>query len=412
MTNKLNKEEYLGSQNKTFCMAPWIHMHYMPTGEVLPCCVWPYDEPLGDVTHDSIYEIWNNSKYKSIRKQMLSGQLPKGCLNCKEKDNAGAHSMRKHMNFKFTHLFDEMMEKTLEDGTLTDFKMAYFDVRFSNICNFKCRGCSPALSSSWLSDHEKLYDYKSKKSKYIQIFPNSKFENELRELLPFVEEVYFAGGEPLIMREHYIILDELIKMGKTDIRLVYNTNMSILKFKNKNILNYWSQFKNLFVSVSIDDFEERGEYFRKGMSWAETIENIKTVKQLCPHALITVNCTVNIMNILNLFNLHSKLVELNIIEPENSIINLMLDPEEYSIQVLPPSLKKKVEEKFRRFLFVCEQKYPGKFEVLKNNFLPVIQFMNAKDNSHLFGKFISRTEKLDEIRGENFRAVFKEFSDY
>ncbi len=407
---KINKNELLNSENKTFCMAPWVHMHYMPTGDVLPCCVWPYTDPIGNVKEDSLYTIWNNKKYNSIRTQMMNGKLPNGCKNCKEKDQAGAHSMRRHMNMKFAHLFDEMMEKTSKDGQLAKFKMAYFDVRFSNICNFKCRGCSPALSSSWLDDHEKLYNYKSDSSKYVQIFPNERFEKEMIELLPSVEEVYFAGGEPLIMREHYLILDELIRIGKTNIRLVYNTNMSILRYKDKSIIDYWSQFKNLFVSVSIDDSEKRGEYFRKGMNWKETIENIKSIKRNLPHALVSVNCTVNIMNIFNLFSLHAKLVDLNIIKPEHMIINLMLDPEEYSIQVLPPEMKKVIESKFKIYNFVCSEKYPKYADHLYNTFNSVIQYMNSCDNSHLFSNFISRTEKLDEIRGENFRGIFDEFS--
>jgi MoaA/NifB/PqqE/SkfB family radical SAM enzyme len=310
-----------------------------------------------------------------------------------KKDAAGAHSMRRHMNHSFANHFDEMMANTNEDGSLNKHKMAYFDVRFSNICNFKCRGCSPALSSSWLDDHQKLFDYESDRSKYIQIFPNEKFEKDLIELLPTVEEAYFAGGEPLIMKEHYLILDELIKLGKTDIRLVYTTNMSILKFKGKSIVDYWSQFKNLFVGVSIDDFGKRGEYFRKGMNWEETVENIKIIKEQCPHAYFTANCTVNIMNVLNIFDLHRKLVDLDIIQPHDIVINLMLDPDEYSIQVLPEEIKRLVEKKFQKHMIYCSQKFPEQYDYIRSRFTSIINYMNSKDNSDLFEQFINRTEK-------------------
>ena len=36
---------------------------------------------------------------------------------------------------------------------------------------------------------------------------SSKTINELKELLKDVDHIYFAGGEPLIMKKHYEILD-------------------------------------------------------------------------------------------------------------------------------------------------------------------------------------------------------------
>lgn len=403
----MNKEK---RNNDGFCVAPWLHMHFMPNSEVLPCCVWPYDKPVGNISKDSIYDIWNNDEYKAIRKSMLDGVLPKNCFNCKQKDEVGASSLRKHLNSFFPHHMDFIKRNTSEDGTIKEFKMSHLDVRFSNICNFKCRGCSPALSTAWYEDYQKLYSYQSEEAKFIQIFPNDRFQKELFDLLPTVERAYFAGGEPLIMREHYQILDELIRLNKTDIQLHYNSNASVLKFHDYDIIDYWSKFKKIFFSVSIDDIGKRGEYFRKGMDWKKTIENIKLVQEKCPHVAINVNITVNIMNVFNLPQIHQKLVSLKAIIPSMFNFNLLLDPEELSIQVLPKEMKVKVEANIQKYLNICKLVFVEDFQFLKHTFQYVLDFMHAKDHSHLMNKFIERTEKLDEIRKENFRETFGEFS--
>ena len=40
---------------------------------------------------------------------------------------------------------------------------------------------------------------------------NESFIDEIIEILPSVDHIYFAGGEPLIMDEHYRILEEIQK---------------------------------------------------------------------------------------------------------------------------------------------------------------------------------------------------------
>jgi organic radical activating enzyme len=146
------------------------------------------------------------------------------------------------LNDEFKEFYDECMENTNDDGSLKEFKMRYFDIRFSNICNFKCRTCGGGFSSQWEQE-----DLKSKVT-YARVFPkndNPDFLQDIVEQVPNLKTAYFAGGEPLITEEHYILLEEMIRTKKSDhIQLRYNTNMSNLKFKNKDLLALWKHFKN------------------------------------------------------------------------------------------------------------------------------------------------------------------------
>jgi hypothetical protein len=149
----------------------------------------------------------------------------------------------------------------------------------------KCRSCGPEFSSL----HAKEYlDKKADKEKLKQYFnmddivvtsnKGNKFFKNLKPYLKDVEEVYFAGGESLITPEHYQTLDEWIAQGKTDIDLSYTTNFSVFKFKDKNVIDYWKQFKSVQIFASLDGMGKVGEYLRSGTDWKEIEDNIKMIK--------------------------------------------------------------------------------------------------------------------------------------
>ena len=146
--------------SKSFCILPWIHLNVMPNSTIIPCCVSPYDDLYGNGAEQSFNEIWNSEKFKALRKKMLAGEDVIGCTRCHKLEDSGFRSMRQEMN-QFFKKYIHLIEQTKEDGGLDQFSLKYIDVRFSNLCNFKCRSCGPTLSSSWFEDHQNLYNYKS-----------------------------------------------------------------------------------------------------------------------------------------------------------------------------------------------------------------------------------------------------------
>ena len=56
---------------------------------------------------------------------------------------------------------------------------------------------------------------------------------QLEPHLDHVEQIYFAGGEPLMMEEHYNILEELVRRKRFDVRLIYNTNFTHTELRGK-----------------------------------------------------------------------------------------------------------------------------------------------------------------------------------
>ena len=63
----INKEHV----SESFCVLPWMHLNVQPNGEVFQCCMAPHDRPVGDVTKNTLPEIWNNHSMKDIRNKCI-----------------------------------------------------------------------------------------------------------------------------------------------------------------------------------------------------------------------------------------------------------------------------------------------------------------------------------------------------
>jgi radical SAM protein with 4Fe4S-binding SPASM domain len=64
------------------CIAPWQRMSILSTGEVLPCCNF-YGRylPVGNVNHNSIFQIWNSELIQKVRENLSANSSPV-CATC------------------------------------------------------------------------------------------------------------------------------------------------------------------------------------------------------------------------------------------------------------------------------------------------------------------------------------------
>jgi radical SAM protein with 4Fe4S-binding SPASM domain len=382
-------------------------MNVMPDSSVLPCCVSPYDATYGNGKTESLKEIWNSEKFKTLRNNMLNEKASAGCARCYHLENSGFKSMRQEMNNFFKDSIP-LAEKTKDDGSVSEMQLKYIDIRFSNLCNFKCRGCGPALSSSWQKDHDELFQSKPGEVKVKSIAVNSPyFWKELFSLIPHAEVIYFGGGEPLITKEHYEVLSTLNALGKHDIELRYTTNLSQLNYGDYNLSEIWKNFKKVTLGISIDDIGNRAEYFRHGTKWPVIEKNLQTLMTKYPQIIRSVNCTVNLMNVFHFSEIYEYTVLNGIVEPHEFNVNLLLDPDEMRIDVLPQHLKQKITVRLTKFRFKL-QCMDSKFHYALRDIDSILNFMNASDKSHLIPEFIEKTAKLDKIRGEDFSSTYPE----
>jgi radical SAM protein with 4Fe4S-binding SPASM domain len=413
--SELTEEEYRKlTKSETFCMLPWMHMHAFPDGRVYPCCLADYWHPVGDLRKNTMKEVWNQDAYKKMRKNMLADKPCKECSKCYEQEQHGAFSMRNDSNRNYGHLIKEI-KNTKEDGTHEEFKIRYWDVRFSNLCNFRCRSCGPIFSSNWYNDHVKLYnrvpDVLGRDMARVEYAAGDEdgMLEQMEEHVPFLEQVYFAGGEPLIMKEHYYLLEKLIDAGKTDIRLQYNTNFSELAFKDKHVFEYWKHFKNVSVGASLDGMGAQAELIRKGTDWSQTVNNRERMMQEVPHVDFYVSSTVSSMNVLHVLDFHREWTRLGLIKAKDWNINICQSPEWYRIDIFPTEFKERV-------IYPAYEKHIAWLEPQDNlrrattGYQSLLSLMKATDASEQWPRFVEETAKLDGVRGENFWTTFPEFA--
>jgi organic radical activating enzyme len=277
-------------------------------------------------------QVWNQEPYRNLRKNMLAGTPSKECSKCYEQERNGFISMRNSTNKNFgQHI--AIVDQTKSDGEFEDFKLRYYDIRFSNLCNFTCRTCGGWFSSSWYTEEEELYGKRS----YPKIMFAGRTETDMWEQLephiPYLEQVYFAGGEPMMMEEHYRILKELVKREMFDVKLIYNTNFSRLTLKDDNVLDYWKLFSNVSIGASLDGMGAKAEYIRKGTKWDQIVRNREQMIERCPNTDFYVSSTVSLYNALHVSDFHRSWVDQGLVKAQDWNVNILQGPERDRIDV-------------------------------------------------------------------------------
>ena len=402
------KSRFMLSESKTFCIYPWIHMHAWPTGQAYPCCHAKQHPVYGNVRTHTLKEIWNDSQMKKLRMNMLTETPSETCSKCYEQEDAGFFSGRQSANKHHGHHIQKVHD-TKPDGTYDEFAMSYWDIRFSNLCNLKCRSCGHIFSSQWYQDQAKLAggDWKEHNTA-LNIAGRSPTDmwEQLIPHLDYVEQIYFAGGEPLLMDEHYQILDELDRRGRYDVRLIYNTNFTHTELKNKSVFEYWKKFHSVAVGASLDAMGPRGEYIRKGTDWTVVEANRRKMLEVCPRVDFYISPTLSIMNALHLPDFHRDWVEKGLLNPQDLNVNILQDPVYYRIDIAPKEYKQKIKNKLEAHLeWLRPLDHLNRATV---GFESAINFMMSTDNTHLIDTFWRKTHELDAIRNENILDIIPE----
>ena len=410
----------LFKNTKAYCTMPWVHLHVTTGGWVRPCCIADWNQPLGNIKEETYDELWNNQEFRDFRRRLMLDQKDSRCSACYEKEKAGEWSQRLDSFRKFQETAAPWVLNTQEDGTSLDSKPVYWDIRFSNICNMRCRMCGHFSSSRWFQDAKKLNEDHGDRS-YLQgtydtqaiiTGTNDSMEllNRLEEYLPYVEELYFAGGEPLIMDEHYRILEFLYKHELWDTRIRYSTNLSKLTYKRSDVVELWKNFKWVECVASVDTFGPRAENLRKDTVWDEIVANAERIKREAPNVWFRIAPTVQIMSIYTIPKLHLDWVARGLINPNDCFYNILSTPKHHNIQALPPHMKDEVEQIYLDYWKQLETEYPdARKHDVKMTMDQTLQFMrdDQLDESYL-QTFVTKTKQLDQLRGENTPAAFPE----
>lgn len=404
--------------SNSFCIIPWVHLHTWPNGKVFPCCLANSDYPVGNLKDNTMEEIWNSPDMKNIRKQLLNGEKPMVCSRCYMQEEKGSASFRVSSNNQWSHHIDNALETTLEDGTNNNFKLNYWDFRFSNVCNFKCRMCGPELSSSWYDDQIKMFGSSTTPRALINANDISKEDMMIYvdRFINDVEEIYFAGGEPLIMEEHYKILEKLIAAGNTKCRIRYNTNFSFLKFKQWDVMELWKPFiaenpDNVRVFASLDGIGKGAEYSRKGTKWSLIESNIKKLHDA--GMTMRTSTTVSIFNIFELPAFVDRMYELGVTLDNMQMNNVLTFPDYYCINLLPKELQIQAIANLEKHLdSIKHLQYAERIGEAYQTIVKYFDLPSIRPKEEIYKDLKRFTELKDKHRNESFIDTYPYYKEW
>lgn len=447
------REIYKLTGSYSFCALPWIHMATRPNGDARLCCVTNAsgastgDHEVGLVRkedgapanfgRDTPLSAWNNNYMKSVRKTFLEGNIPASCTKCFEEETNGVVSKRLWEMYEWNRDnldFAQLIKDTQEDGTVPEV-IRYFDLRLGHTCNLKCVMCSPHDSSRWVQENAELVSRTKSPIVIKQIEWNDKqFDNywyekeefweQIYNQIPNITQLYFAGGEPLMIKEHKKFLLEIIKRGyNKQISLRYNSNGI---FVNQEIIDIWAQFKQVRYAFSIDAITDRNNYIRYPADWKQIEESLWMMDNSPDNIHCAIACAVQILNIGHIIDfakwkLSQGFKKINKFKLDDyttggGIINLHLlyIPTFLSARLLPLEDKLKLQQQFIEFKQWLWDNYTQDDNFWNVNpygwkrWESILKFVMAEDHSHLLPDFKEYINNLDNMRNLNSKQIFPE----
>ena len=395
-------------KSPTFCVLPFMSMAISPSGNLRICCnsrkgknlILKRDGSPYKIYKDDLKSAWKAPLYRKIRTQMLNGEKPEICSPCFQEESAGIESARIGYNRKY---YNEYYQ---HDTPKYD-NIKYLDLRLGNKCNLRCRMCSPYTSSSFLKEWSQLTqksesstikaltEHEKKKFKNLS-WPDEMDFNKLLKDLKNIEEIYLTGGEPLLIKNQYVLLETIIQKGFAEkIKLKYNTNLT--RYDSK-IFELWKLFKQVFLSVSIDGFGNLNNYIRYPAKWDQLEKNINQMvayKNQNKNLKMEIDCTVQMYNITQMKPF------LLWVKKQNIYLhfNILDSPIFLNVRVLPDELKQKAEEDLSLF-----QK---DFNVAR-----IINYMKQESWNYHLKDFFEYTDLLDQSRNQTLEKILPEFSKF
>ena len=440
--------------SKTFCILPWIHIATRPNGDARLCCgsnasgANTGDHTVGLVkktngepanfNKESPLDALNGEYMRDVRLSILDNKIPDSCTKCFDEESNGVVSKRLWEMHHWSDKLDikTIISKTQHDGTVPPI-IRYFDLRLGHTCNLKCIMCSPHDSSKWVEDYDTMMEMSESLEVKNQIswnkstfnnnwYKNDKFWDQVFDQIPNITELYFAGGEPLMIKEHKRFLLEILRRGyNTNIGLRYNTNGI---FVTDEMIDIWKQFRKVKIAFSIDNVAERNWYIRYPTEWSIVLNNLRKLDDTPANIEISIQAAVQIFNIKMLPEFAKWKISMGFKKINNyyvgdhqsggGLINmhLLYLPTFLSARILPQKDKEEIRNKFAEFKNWLWNNYRQDDDFWKDNpygwnrWEAILKFIEAEDHSLQVVDFKEYVNNLDKIRFLKAKEIFPELS--
>ena len=427
------------ANSKSFCPLPFIHMATRPNGDVRLCCTSNASgagivdaKEIGLVTDSfgtrmnlrdqTVEEVWNSEFMRNTRLKLLNNCVPDSCKKCFEEESKGIKSKRywETQVWRERLDLDEVVESMSDDGSMP-VNIPYFDLRLGNLCNLKCVMCSPHDSSAWIKEWKiqtpqytnpiLIQDQGWDRTMDYTWYQKGSFLESMKNQAEYIKELYFAGGEPLLIPEHEKILRFMVESGySNNCILRYNSNGTEI---SDTMLELWNHFKLVKFNFSIDAFGTKNDYIRYPSQWDNIVSNLHKLDNTPDNIVVNVACAVQLLNVKYLdelvdWKMSQNFKKVNTKQYGAGLIGLHLVylPSYLNVKVLPVQEKQLVAERIYKLI----EKYSSvEFDndpYGKQRWLGLISYMNSEDWSHKLPATIEYLTITDKTRNTDYKTTF------
>ena len=459
LENQALLKEELNQVGKGFCLAKWNQVSILlQTGQTHSCHhPYPHVVPLDELKKNPS-ALHNTELKKGLRASMLKGGRPKECDYCwnVEDANPGAFSdrtMKSGEGWAFPY-FDKIKDSDPNENI----QPTYVEVSFSNQCNMACGYCDPKSSSNWQHEIATKGHYPTSgmfnntewmEREGIVPIPHTKpnpyrdaFWKWFPDMWPGLHTFRITGGEPLLHKDTFKVLDYIIENPTVNPRLEMSVNSNFsgpqdltdefidkVKYITDNDL-IW----NFTLFTSIESWGKQAEYMRDGMDTEKFWNNIDKFLTVCQKPEATIMATYNITSVSSYHHVIEKVFDLKKKHYNGKRYRhyaIILDtsylrhPEFLSVRILPIKWSEKIREDVGIMEKYAEEKYTyiyghghsGYYDFEREKLRRVADYIEApmEDVGNLlklrsdFAKYI---DEFDKRRGKNFVETFPEMEDF
>jgi organic radical activating enzyme len=439
----------------SFCIAKWkqVTLH-LQTGHNHSCHhPVTHKIPLNELAYNP--SALHNTQYKKLqRKDMLEGKRPSECDYCWKVEDSAPNALSDRIYKSYDTWARPHLDDIKNMPWDQDVVPSYLEVSFSNACNFKCSYCSPQVSSSWMDEvkrygpyptHDKFNDIAGIEHLDQMPIPHNQYNPYVEAFWKWWPTVYkelqhfrVTGGEPLMSKDTFKVLDYVIENPNPEIHLSINSNLCVTpqlfdKFLEKvKIICKEKKVKKFKIFTSCDAHGQAAEYIRNGMDYNLWLSNIRRVLTDIPECTITIMSTYNVLSVPNYLKFQQDVLDIkNEFGGYDKIsAPLILDtpylryPTHQNVfQVMPAAWSK--EYIFDQVTLMYRNLENGEwygsanrgfFKWEAEKFKRIYELtMHQQDPDHVTvhqKDFVAFVDEHDRRRGTNFLETFPEFEPY
>jgi organic radical activating enzyme len=317
-------KEQLDSVSPSFCVAKWKQVTvHLDTGRTHSCHhPITHKIPIEEIKKNP--SALHNTEYKKLqRKMMLEGERPPECDYCWRIEDSNKDEIISFSD-RITKSADEWARNFIpeikQQGWSYDPNPSAMEVNFGSTCNFKCSYCNPEISSKWMEEITQYGGYNLSTHQYNSVEwlrDNDRIPIPHKDYNPYVEAFWkwwpdlvkelkifrITGGEPLLNKNTFQVLDYLIENPQPNLSLSINSNLCVPKkllrefVEKMKVIQENNAIKEFKLYTSCEAHGAKAEYIRFGLNYNEWLANCETIIRDIPNSRLGIMATYNLLSI-------------------------------------------------------------------------------------------------------------------